>query len=57
MGASLLWIWRVLLLAILAYGVWGIWWQNVQLESINVNLLQLLDYLEFEPEFLEEPSP
>jgi hypothetical protein len=55
MNASL-WVWRVLLIAILAYGVWGIWWQNVQLESINANLLQLLDYVEFEPEFDEESS-
>jgi hypothetical protein len=56
MSASLLWAWRVLLIAVLAYGVWGIWWQNVQLESINANLLQLLDYVEFEPEFDEESS-
>jgi hypothetical protein len=53
MGNALLWIWRLLLLAILAYGVWGIWWQNVQLESINANLLQLLDYADLGPASIE----
>jgi hypothetical protein len=53
MSTALTWIWRLLLLAIVAYGVWGIWWQNVLLESINANLIQLLDYAQLEPALLE----
>jgi hypothetical protein len=53
MAAALLWTWRILLLAVVAYGVWGVWWQNVQLENIDANLIQMLDYLELEPKLVE----
>lgn len=39
----MLWIWRALMLGIVAFGVWGIWWQNVQLENLNDAMLDLLD--------------
>ena len=40
-----LWIWRVVNTALIAFGVWGLWWQAVQLEVMNGELINLIDYL------------
>ena len=50
MGRVMLWGWRVLMLAIVAFGVWGIWWQNVQLEDLNDAMLDLLDTVSVDAE-------
>lgn len=48
MSSMVLWIWRLFLTVIVAYGVWGIWWQTVQLESLNANIVELLQALDLE---------
>lgn len=47
-GRVTLWLWRFALLAVVAYGVWGIWWQNVQLEALNNAMLDLIDIVGYE---------
>ena len=32
--------------AMVAFGVWGIWWQTVQLEVLNAELIQLVESIE-----------
>ncbi len=53
MGNVMVWLWRLVTTAIVAFGVWGIWWQTVQLEVLNAELLELLDYIAFELETAE----
>jgi hypothetical protein len=53
MSNALHWVWRLLLTAIVAYGVWGIWWQTVQLENLNANIVELLQLLDPEPRALQ----
>ncbi len=43
-GAAL-WLWRLANTALLAAGVWVLWQQSQQLETLNSELLDLLDYL------------
>jgi hypothetical protein len=49
MSTAIHWIWRLLITALLAYGVWGIWWQTVQLENLNANIVELLQSIDLEP--------
>jgi hypothetical protein len=46
MAAALTWIWRILLLATVAYGVWGIWWQTVLLGEIEDRIVDLIDTIQ-----------
>jgi hypothetical protein len=45
LSAAALWLWRLANTALLAAGVWILWRQTVQLETLNQQLLDLLDYL------------
>ncbi len=40
-----LWIWRLANTALLALGVWVLWRQTVQIENLNGEMLNLIDYL------------
>ncbi|HEX6998540.1 MAG TPA: hypothetical protein VF322_10375 [Gammaproteobacteria bacterium] len=44
-GAVALWAWRLANTALLALGVWALWRQTGQLENLNGELLNLIDYL------------
>lgn len=44
-GAAALWAWRLINTALLALGVWALWRQTGQLENLNGELLNLIDYL------------
>jgi hypothetical protein len=43
--AIALWVWRLLTTGLIGFGVWGLWWQAVQLEILNGELINLIDYL------------
>lgn len=45
MAAIALWIWRLLTTALLAFGVWVLWQQAIQLQILNGELISLVDYL------------
>ena len=45
MSAIALWVWRLLNTALLAFGVWVLWQQAIQLQTLNGELINLVDYL------------
>ena len=47
MGNAMVWLWRLVTTAILAIGVWGIYWQALQLEILNAQVVELVDYISF----------
>jgi len=48
MGNLMHWAWRGMVLAILAWGVWGIWWQATLTEAMNDNLANFIDLIAIE---------
>jgi len=49
----ILWLWRLMITVIIAFGVWGIWWQTVQLEALNGELIELIDDIRLESDSTE----
>jgi hypothetical protein len=51
MGNAMQWLWRITILALVAWGTWGIWWQATLLEEVNAELVVLVDLLalDYEP--------
>ncbi len=44
-GGVLLWLWRLTNTALLVAAVWVLWQQTLELNSLNTQLSNLLDYL------------
>ena len=46
MSSAMVWIWRVIMTVIVAFGVWGVWWQAAQLELLNAELIRFVDSID-----------
>ena len=45
LATTALWLWRLANTGLLAAGVWVLWHQLAQLETLNGELINLIDYL------------